>query len=201
MLGIKLDISGLAKKYGIKVEHIGVGPLASNASPFQPLTNPMKVVFARNIDRSYRQFKDLVSANRGLSQRHVEAIAQGRVWTGEQGVANGLVDEIGGLEHAIEFAKKTYTGGDATVERFDVIPPWKQIAAAFGEGDPNSLLRLLLLVSGSLTDSGPKAPSSEAALAKFLSGLVNLSNPPPCETWLAMDENTALSFVLDQGSR
>lgn len=59
-----------------------------------------------SVDEIYTQFKTVVSEGRKLSKEEVEIIARGRVWTGRDAVAIGLVDELGGLTDAINFAAK-----------------------------------------------------------------------------------------------
>jgi protease-4 len=54
----------------------------------------------------YDQFVEKVAASRHKTPEAIDAIAQGRVWTGEQAKANGLVDELGGLDKAIAIAKQ-----------------------------------------------------------------------------------------------
>jgi protease-4 len=58
------------------------------------------------LDRIYQGFKDHVAAGRHLSPDAVEAIAKGRVWSGEEAKKNGLVDALGGYEVALELAKE-----------------------------------------------------------------------------------------------
>lgn len=59
-----------------------------------------------SVDEIYTQFKTVVSEGRKLSKEEVEIIARGRVWTGRDALAIGLVDELGGLTDAINFAAK-----------------------------------------------------------------------------------------------
>mmetsp|Transcript_45653 Transcript_45653/g.138721 ORF Transcript_45653/g.138721 Transcript_45653/m.138721 type:complete len:581 (-) Transcript_45653:56-1798(-) len=120
--GIKFDVTDLASQYGVKVQNISTGPLASCNNQFQPLTKKMEENFNRNIDGVYKYFKEIVSFGRHLTLEEVEAIAQGRVWTGEQALQLGLVDYLGGLDRAVSFAKLNYTGGEAEVELWPKAP-------------------------------------------------------------------------------
>jgi ClpP class serine protease len=71
----------------------------------------------------YGEFKSKVAEGRGMSTDEVEMVAQGRVWTGVQGVDNGLADRIGGLQDALDIAREKagYDRGDdiAVVEYYD----------------------------------------------------------------------------------
>ena len=58
------------------------------------------------LDDVYDRFVERVASGRDLTLEHVETVAQGRIWTGSQGREKGLVDELGGLDRAIELAKE-----------------------------------------------------------------------------------------------
>lgn len=58
------------------------------------------------VDETYRQFKDRVAAGRGLTEAQVDAIAGGRVWSGQRALDVGLVDQLGGLQDAITDARE-----------------------------------------------------------------------------------------------
>ncbi len=101
----KLDWSGLYDKVGVKREFITRGENAlmfSDATGFSPAQREM---FQAQLDRFYERFLAKVAAGRDLDRDAVHAVAQGRVWTGRQAVALGLVDGVGGLERAIGAAK------------------------------------------------------------------------------------------------
>ena len=56
------------------------------------------------VEHGYEQFVNLVADTRNQSYSDIDKVAQGRVWTGNQALKHGLVDELGGLDHAIERA-------------------------------------------------------------------------------------------------
>jgi protease-4 len=58
------------------------------------------------LDETYRGFKDHVATGRHMTEEEVEAVAKGRVWTGEEAKARGLVDELGGYAVALRLAKQ-----------------------------------------------------------------------------------------------
>lgn len=80
--------------------------LTHEMSPFQ------KQTLQRSTERIYQTFTSKVAAGRKLSIDSVRAIASGRVWTGTQAKANGLVDELGGMDDAIKLAAKLAKLGD-----------------------------------------------------------------------------------------
>jgi protease-4 len=62
--------------------------------------------FEEFLKSTYDDFTSKVAKGRGKEQAYIDSIGQGRVWTGRQGKDNGLVDEYGGLDKAIEIAKQ-----------------------------------------------------------------------------------------------
>jgi len=87
--------------------------LYSSLAPFSP---EQAVKVRREMERVYRDFVAHVAAGRGLDPAAVEEVAQGRVWTGEDAHARGLVDELGGIDRAVELAKELAgIDGDAPV--------------------------------------------------------------------------------------
>jgi protease-4 len=91
------------------------------------------------LDAVYVDFTGKVASGRGLSMEEVEAIAQGRVWTGERALQHGLVDEHGGLVRAIELAKEAAgIPADAKIE-LRTYPREEGFLAAFlGDGSESS---------------------------------------------------------------
>ena len=126
VFGIRPDLSGLAAKYGVNVDHVASGDLAGIYMPFHSLSPKMKKQIAKTIDRHYSDFKNIVSAGRHIPLDAVEAIAQGRVWTGLQAKENGLIDEVGGLHRAIAYARRTYTSNKGNDGTDVVVWPKKQ---------------------------------------------------------------------------
>ncbi len=106
VLGGKLVLAGLLKKIGISTNSAAFGANAampSATSPFSPFARSRLEAF---LDASYRGFKQHVAAGRHMTDDQVEAVAQGRVWTGEEAKARGLVDALGGYQVALRLARK-----------------------------------------------------------------------------------------------
>ena len=76
----------------------------------------MAEIFQIGIESGYANFLKVVSEGRNMSEQEVDKIAQGRVWTGVDGLENGLVDELGNLETAIQAAATL-----AELDTFDVV--------------------------------------------------------------------------------
>ncbi len=75
-------------------------------SSYDKFSDSERLAIRRVIESSYSSFVAKVADSRGKSVAEIDRIAQGRVWTGEQGLELGLADQIGGLDEAILIAKK-----------------------------------------------------------------------------------------------
>ena len=117
VFGIKLDASELARSFGVEANFVSSGKHAQTYNSLYPLTKKMKMNLQRNVDKIYDYFKEIVSQGRNIPFKEIEEIAQGRVWTGVQAKEKRLVDELGGLDRALSYAKRKYTScGYADVE-------------------------------------------------------------------------------------
>jgi len=102
----KVNLSGLYDKIGLKKELLTRGRFAAIDSENKPLTSEEKDKFQKGIQVFYRGFVERVAEARKRPYDQVEPLAQGRVWLGAQAKMNGLVDEIGGLDRAVEMIKQ-----------------------------------------------------------------------------------------------
>ena len=89
---------------GVTWDGVGTGPFVGALDPAGGLGGAMARALQASIDHGYRQFLELVAEGRGMTPEQVDAIAQGRVWTGEQARERGLVDKLGHLQDAIDSA-------------------------------------------------------------------------------------------------
>ena len=140
VFGIKVDLTELASRNGVNVEHVSIMPserdYASSLSPFKPLSKEAGIVINRNIDNIYDRFKSVVSEGRKLSLDEVEDLAQGKIYSGEQAKEIGLVDNCGGgINAAIDYAQSNYTdSGNAVVEVWPPKSPGEIIKKLTGIG-------------------------------------------------------------------
>lgn len=104
VFGMQFDIKKLANDFGVTFDSVKTGRFADALTLSRPKTPEELAVFQRMVDWIYGEFVGKVAEGRKLERGAVEAIAQGRVWSGAEAVKIGLVDEIGGLEDAIAFA-------------------------------------------------------------------------------------------------
>jgi protease-4 len=106
VFGLQFDVKRLANDFGVTFDSVKTGRFADALTISRPKTPEELAVFQRMVDWIYGEFVGKVAESRRLDRARVEEIAQGRVWSGEEGKAVGLVDEIGGLDAAIEYAAR-----------------------------------------------------------------------------------------------
>jgi len=102
----KVNLRGLYDKLGVKKELMKRGRFADIDTEYAPLNDEQRAKLRTEIEVFYRGFVQRVADGRKRKYDDVEALAQGRVWTGAQAKQNGLVDEIGGIDRAIEMVKQ-----------------------------------------------------------------------------------------------
>jgi len=102
----KPNLHGLYDKLGITKDYVSRGKFALIDSDYQSLTDAGRAKLREGIDSDYQDFVAKVAAARKKTPAEIEPIAQGRVWMGDQAKANGLVDELGGLDRAVEMARQ-----------------------------------------------------------------------------------------------
>jgi protease-4 len=102
----KPNLHGLYDKIGISKDAIERGQHAGIDSDYRPLTGDERQMLRAGIDESYKDFVTKVAQARHRKFEEIEPLSQGRVWMGDQAKANGLVDEVGGLDTALDLAKK-----------------------------------------------------------------------------------------------
>jgi protease-4 len=210
VFGIKFDLTGLAKKYGISVQHITTGPYSASYHPFQPLNQLVKNNLSQNVDRYYDYFKSIVAESRGLDMKEVELLAQGRVWTGIEAKGNGLVDELGGLERAIAYARRNFTQGDAEVERWpkreSILERFRKASDMVDDDGVFAKLGAMYNVLRAEMDGSTQEPEiSEYDAARLLVQTI-MDDPKSLETIqlggvaLTIDESSALAHILTENT-
>ena len=113
----------LSKNIGINAEQVKTHTNASGYSIFEPMDENFKGYVLESIEKTYATFLKRVAKGRNMSTAQVDAMAQGRVWTGMDAKKLGLVDEIGGLEAAIKYAAKL---GKTTSYRTENFPEYEK---------------------------------------------------------------------------
>ena len=102
----KFVVSGTLDKLGIGTGSVSDGRFAEMYSPLRPFTAAERARVEEQMQATYERFLAHVAEGRKTTVEKIDAVAQGRVWTGHQGLERGLVDELGGLDRALEIAKE-----------------------------------------------------------------------------------------------
>ena len=104
VFGMFPNMTGLFEKLDVTSDVVKTHAFTDLGNIARPMTADEKVLVQGAIERNYRTFLARCAEGRGMSVEAIDAIGQGRVWTGEQALANGLVDRLGDLDTAIQVA-------------------------------------------------------------------------------------------------
>ena len=115
------NIEGLLEKLGIQIEIFKGGKYKDMYWGFRELTPEEEEIMQGMVDEYYEQFIDVVAEGRGLSREEVRNLATGQIYTGTEAKELGLVDELGGLDTAINLAVELAGIETAIVEYYQ--PP------------------------------------------------------------------------------
>jgi len=106
VLMVRPNLHGLYDKLRIGKQELSRGHYADLDSEYVPLDDDTRRKLTAEVDGFYKGFVERVAEGRKRAFDQIEPLAQGRVWTGSQAKQNGLVDELGGLDRAIELVKQ-----------------------------------------------------------------------------------------------
>ncbi|WP_026704417.1 signal peptide peptidase SppA [Flavobacterium soli] len=118
VFGMLPNFTTLTNRIGINVEQVSTHKNAAEYSPFVPLSENFRKVTQEGVEEVYTTFVQRVAAGRKMTFDQVDAIAQGRVWSGSEAVKIGLVDKIGGLDAALKEASILAKIKDYKTENF-----------------------------------------------------------------------------------
>jgi protease-4 len=128
----------LSEKMGITFDRVKVTRHGVLGGITSPLDAEESAIAQRNVERTYREFKSRVAEGRGKDTAYIETIAGGRVWTGNQALANGLIDELGGLDEAIAYAVKKANLKEYRVKNYPEEKTFgEKLAESFGDVKTN----------------------------------------------------------------
>ena len=105
MLIGKLNLSGLYSLLGLSTDYVATSDNATLFSDQQNFTPQQEAYIQKSLQDTYSQFTRGVAQGRGLAVDAVDKIGKGRIWTGAQAKNLGLVDQLGGLDTAVDVAK------------------------------------------------------------------------------------------------
>lgn len=145
---VKFAIGGTLQKLGMNMERVTSGRYADMYAPDKVFTKEERTKVLEQMQATYDAFVEKAAAGRHTTPERIDAIGQGRVWTGAQGKEIGLVDELGGLDRAIVIAKQQ-AKIDAGSEVELVIYPQRKsffelVESPFGASGGSGMLGALL---------------------------------------------------------
>ncbi|MCS6900444.1 MAG: signal peptide peptidase SppA [Myxococcales bacterium] len=147
----------LLERLGVRSEVVTRGAHADMLRSTRPFSDAERVIFRAELERAYHRFLSLVADGRKRALAEIEPLAGGRIWSGQDALARGLVDRIGGLEEALEEVRSR-----ARLTREDAQPVlWRPS----GRHALGRLLELLPVGASLQTVLDTVAPLPELALA------------------------------------
>jgi protease-4 len=161
------------ERVGVHFDGVGTTALSGEFSPVRPMGEQTRDILQQSIEYYYQSFIGMVARSRKQDVAAIDAIAQGRVWSGADAKRLGLVDELGGSRTAVELAARLADlGEDYDVEYFDFEPG---IGEALGIRLQARLAQALApLVPRSML---PTLPRSLQPVAAELNRIARLSDP------------------------
>lgn len=136
IFGILFNVQELVNdKLGVTTDVVSTGELSDFGNMARPLTEVERTIIQSSVEDGYETFISRVAEGRGMHPDSVRKIASGRVWTGSQAKARGLVDVLGGLDTAIGIAAaKIKAGDDYRVVYYPEKKPWfEELMVSFSD--------------------------------------------------------------------
>ncbi|MGQ0444024.1 MAG: signal peptide peptidase SppA [Beijerinckiaceae bacterium] len=170
-IGVLVEYPNFAKlldTVGVKIEDVKSSPLKASPNGFEPTSPEARAALASLVGDSFTWFKALVKERRNMTSEQLEAVADGRVFTGRQGMELHLVDRLGGEREAIEWLEQ-----EKNIQKGLPVRDWKQERTLESLGILNISARAAgFLGLGEL--SGALDRAANAAQERMLDGLVSI---------------------------
>jgi len=153
-----LNFYELMEKYGLETEVIKSGKYKDTGSPLRPMRPDERALLEGMLMGVYDQFVRDVAQARGMDETEVKKLADGRIYTGEQALEAGLIDELGNFYDAVdEAARRGGVEGRPKLKRFGAGPPWGRLFDAMAQAVAHQMKQELVgELSRSLTTPQPQ---------------------------------------------
>ena len=126
VFGLLFNLEEIANNNGINYDVVKTAKFADLNIAFREKTANELEIYQTQVERFYNLFLKKVATARNLTTEKVDTLAQGRVWSGESAKRVGLVDEIGGLENAIQYTvNKLNLGDNWQIEEYPEKRTWE----------------------------------------------------------------------------
>lgn len=120
IFGMVPNISKLASNIGVHPQSVSTNPDVNFPSIFYPMTQGQHEALQKNVERGYDKFINRVAQGRHKQPSYIKSIAEGRVWNAMKAKELGLVDQLGGLDDALEWVKKKGNISNPTIVDYPV---------------------------------------------------------------------------------
>ena len=171
VFGIIPTIDQSLAKLGVYSDGVGTSTFAGIMNIDRPLNEQVKQVIQLSVDDIYARFLTLVAKGRHSTTEEIHKIAQGRVWTGNQALENGLIDQLGDLDDAISVAAELADLDDYQIDfRRKQMDPFEAFISQL-----NANIKLILARLGGQSHQSPSSTDFIRAYAeKFTEPLLQL---------------------------
>lgn len=161
------NAGGLLEKIGLTTDRVSYGPHATMTSLTLPWTAAQESIVVRQHWKSYNEWVADIARVRGMTFEGVDSLGRGRVWTGRQALARGLVDSLGTLDDAIAMAARMGGAEDVTDVSESHYPRQQTFLEALQEGDFPMARRILArAIWHEATDATRETMEGAAALTQ-----------------------------------
>ena len=181
----KPNLRGLYDKLGISKDFVSRGRFARIDSDYEPLDAAGRMKLRAGIDSEYDDFVAKVATSRHQTVEQIRPIAEGRVWLGTHAKANGLVDELGGIDLAIE-----------TIKRRAKIPVGSKVALVLYPGE-RSVFDLIFRQTDAETESAVLDAAGRAGFPRLNPPLSRLLADSATRVWLKGGMLRMLPFSIN----
>ena len=181
----KPNLRGLYDKLGISKDFVSRGRFARIDSDYEPLDAAGRMKLRAGIDSEYDDFVAKVATSRHQTVEQIRPIAEGRVWLGTHAKANGLVDELGGIDLAIE-----------TIKRRAKIPVGSKVALVLYPGE-RSVFDLIFRQTDAETESAVLGAAGRAGFPRLNPPLSRLLADSATRVWLKGGMLRMLPFSIN----
>ena len=142
VFGIIPNMGGFFKnKLGITFDGVKTAPYADGPNIYRPMTETEKQIAQNGVNRIYLQFKERVATGRKKDVNYIDSIAQGRVWSGNDGLQLGLVDRIGSLQDAINCAARMAKVDKYGLREYPESKSWLENLLHKEKAEPAAMIR------------------------------------------------------------
>lgn len=136
-----MNFNGTLEKLGVEPLTVKSGPLKAAPNPFEPVDDAAKTAMQGLISDMFDVFVGMVAERRDMPVDTVKTLADGRVYTGQQALANGLIDEIGGRREALRWLEnEAGVTPEADIVPLEIEYPEDDLMSALFEGKLGKVL-------------------------------------------------------------